>query len=72
MERNKQGGKDGEGGGGGCVLTAGMSAALWVIKKEMPTLPLWEADSEAAGEVEPRPGLITLFQPVQRGEAELG
>lgn len=68
----------GGGGGGGCVLTVGMSATLWVIKKEIPLLPippLWEVDLEAAGESEPAPGLITQAQPVHqtpaRGEGKL-
>lgn len=40
-ERNKHGGgRHGGGGGGRCVLTVGMSATLWVIKKEIPLLPL--------------------------------
>lgn len=63
MERNKhEEGGDGGRRGGGCVLTVGMSATLWVIKKEIPPPPmppLWEVDLEAAGEFEPGPGLIT-------------
>lgn len=67
-------------GRGGRLLTVGMSATLWVIKKEMPIPPpapqLKEADLRPAGELEPEPGLITEAKTCppkpHQGEGDLG